>query len=82
MQAIEVKYHGPTSNRPARYTARCDAGSLTLSRHCEALARKSGGFPCAWIVASKLCEKLGWTDDFVGGELKHSWVFVFKTGVL
>lgn len=57
MQAIVVKYLGPTNCRGSRYKATAQAGSITLEADprlgLEANAKRA---------AAALREKLGWTD--------------------
>jgi hypothetical protein len=77
MQAILVKYYGPTNTRGTRLTARAEAGSVTLPReyglNVDDDARR---------VAAALCEKFGWNaDNLVGGGLPNGdRVFVFAGG--
>jgi hypothetical protein len=57
MQAIVTKYHGPTDKRGSRLSAKCQAGSMSVSytftnddeQHHE--------------LAVQLATRLGWTDD-------------------
>lgn len=70
MQAILVKYLGPTNSRPSRYKASCQAGSITIS--------KSYGRNDAADAALALCTKLGWEGDLIEGGLPNGdAVFVF-----
>lgn len=78
MQAILVKYLGPTNTRPSRFKASCASGSLTLPMDyafdCDGNARKA---------AEALCEKLGWLTPnhgrLISGALPSGdTVFVFE----
>ena len=74
MQAILVKYHGPTNTRGTRLTARAEAGRITLPREYALNVDED-----ARRVAVALCEKLGWNaESLVGGGLPNGdRVFVF-----
>lgn len=74
MQAITVKYIGPTDMRGSRLKATAEAGSITVDidhgmpqdlRHSDA--------------AMRLCAKLGWSGELVQGTLSdgRTSVFVF-----
>ena len=74
MQAILVKYHGPTDTRGTRLTARAEAGRITLPRDYALNVDED-----ARRAAVVLCEKLGWNaESLVGGGLPNGdRVFVF-----
>ena len=77
MQAIEVKYIGPTNTKPSRLKASCAAGSVTISYPYDL-----SGDALFRSAADALCAKLGWTDDayptLYGGQLANgNYVFVF-----
>lgn len=61
MQAIVVKYLGPTNSRGSRLKAYADAGSITISYPYE-LNREDGYLK----AAEALREKLGWTGEHYG----------------
>ncbi len=62
MQAIRVKFLGPTNNRGSRYKATCDAGSITVS--ADYSLNYSANHDRA---ANALIEKLGWKEpDYKG----------------
>jgi hypothetical protein len=81
MQAIIVRYHGPTNTKPSRYTASCPQGRVTVPYDYgdKYLERN---------VAEMLCRKLqkladdpgSWPiDKMVGGTLPNGdTVFVFN----
>jgi hypothetical protein len=81
MQAIQVKFLGPTNIRGSRYKATCASGSITLgvdhALHLEQNAARA---------AVALCNKLGWSglpygdELIVGGLPNGSYVFVFAHG--
>lgn len=76
MKAISTKYLGATNTKPARIKAyTVDNNSLTLSRH---LFDELDGEELHKIVACRLCAKMGWSTDLLGGGTKEGWVFVFK----
>jgi hypothetical protein len=68
MQAILVRYTPPTKTRSGRYTARANAGRITVTagkipHDCNEPAR---------FAAEALCKKFGWNDgrgDLIGGTL-------------
>lgn len=74
MQAILVKYHGPTNTRGTRLTARAEAGRITVPRDYALNVDED-----ARRAAVALCEKLGWNaESLVGGGLPNGdRVFVF-----
>lgn len=57
MQAIVVKYLGPTNCRGSRYKATAQAGSITLDADM-----RYGPEENAKLAATALREKFGWTD--------------------
>ena len=72
MQAIQTRYLPATDTRGSRIKAWCSAGSVTISYPHElsgqAVYRKA---------AETLAAKFGWTDRYLGGQLKnHDYVFV------
>ena len=80
MQAITVRYLGPTNHKPARIVATTPGGGrLLVSRHkfdahndIEDAARE---------VAAQLARNLGWAPCTIeGGSTKDAWVFVMLTG--
>jgi hypothetical protein len=77
MQAILVKYYGPTNTRGTRLTARAEAGSVTLQREYALNVDED-----ARRVAAALCSTFGWNaDNLVGGGLPNGdRVFVFAGG--
>lgn len=75
MKAIKTQYHGPTDRRGSRISASTgekgqriflsEWGSLTVSQGMA-------------LAADKLCEKMGWPRDMVGGGFPDGsmvWVF-------
>ena len=79
MQAILTKYHGPTNSKGSRISAKCDAGSVTISYPHEL-----SGEAVYRAAADALVKKLGWTTDkgypeMVCGGLPNQagYVFVF-----
>jgi hypothetical protein len=79
MQAIIVKYIGPTNTRGSRLKAYADAGSVTISYPHE--LNREDGYRKA---AEALRTKLGWTGehygDLVSGGLPKNGGTVFVFG--
>jgi hypothetical protein len=55
MQAITVKYLGPTDTKDARYSAKCDAGSIIVG-YDHGLNTTDN----VKAAVKALCDKLGW----------------------
>lgn len=75
MQAIITKYHGPTNTKGSRITAKCDAGSVTISYPHEL-----SGDAVYRAAADALVKKLGWDHgELACGGLPDNggYVFVF-----
>lgn len=72
MQAIIVKYHGPTDTKGARMSARCDAGRVTVPwDHALSIGDN------ARAACLALLSKIGWRGAYHGGSLPDgSWAFV------
>ena len=75
MQAIQVKFLGPTNFRGSRYKAWAQAGSVTLSS--DHALNPSGN---ARKAAEALATKLGWTygELIEGGLPNGDYVFTFN----
>lgn len=80
MQAIVVKFVGPTNTKPSRWKAVCQGGSLTVSKghFCDTDDNKD-----ARAVAMALVEKLKWNSAayghlIEGGLPNGDRVFVFS----
>ena len=72
LQAIQVKYLGPTNYRGSRYKATAAAGSVTVS--ADDVLSTEGNVIAA---AHALCDKFGWSKDMVYGQLADgTYVFV------
>jgi len=72
LQAIHVKYHGPTNTRGGRYTARCASGSVTIDYDHD-----KGPSENAADAARMLAVKMGWENARIGGVMPDgSYVFV------
>jgi hypothetical protein len=71
MQAITVKFLGPTNHRGARYRAKCDAGSVTVPQDYAL-----NPYENALEAVRALLGKLEWGGKWVGGSLGGEWVFV------
>jgi hypothetical protein len=70
--AIETRFHGPTNTRPARVSARCDAGRIVLPWDYAL-----GGDGNHKAAAVALATRLGWSADMIGGSLPgsgYAWV--------
>ena len=88
MQAIEVKYLGPTNHKGTRYKAICDAGSKTYSAgHLDHWLYEhkvdTSDYNRSRLAAEFLRNSLGWTHPnygrMFGGSLKNgNYVFVFS----
>ncbi len=74
MQAITVRFRGPTNHNGARLIARCEAGRLTVgwdyALNCEDNYTRA---------AMALVRKLGWVDRLGYFECS-GWVYVFLPG--
>lgn len=80
MQAIQVKYMGPTEGRGARIKAWCEAGSVTISREYSVDIKDSYK-----AAAIELCRKLEWNGMLAHGGLKDGtevFVFVIPRGTI
>ena len=79
MQAIHVKYFGPTNTKGSRIKAFCERGSITIPYPHEL-----SGLDCYWEAASRLIEKFcdeakkeygtqidknPWNGNWEGGQL-------------
>jgi len=58
MQAIITKYHGPTDKRGSRISAKCQAGTVSVSYDSGLNDDEQHH-----ALAVKLATKLGWMDD-------------------
>ena len=67
MQAIEVKYLGPTNSKGSRFKATASGGSVTISRD-YALDTNMNEL----AAATALFEKLGWDESFKSLSLEQS----------
>lgn len=65
-QAIVTTFHGPTNRRPARITARVEAGSVTLS--CDLSLNADGNHDAACVA---LLRKMGWKGTWSRGWLDN-----------
>lgn len=76
MQAISVKYLGPTNHRGARMVARCEAGSLTMPWDYGVSVERNAVAACEALLA-----KLGWEGAYYGGLLPGgTWAFCTDAG--
>lgn len=76
MQAISVKFNGPTNTRGAAWTATTTAKTVRVAQDYEL-----DPFQNAARAALMLCEQLGWAGILHGGTLKDGrHVFVFDNG--
>lgn len=74
MKAIECKYIGPSNVKGSRIKAYdCDNNSVTIGYPHEL-----SGEEVYKAAAIKLCEKMKWSTDLIGGGTKNGYVFVFK----
>lgn len=67
MQAIEVKYLGPTNSNDSRFKATAPGGSITISRD-YALDTNMNEL----VAATALFEKMGWNESFKSLSLEQS----------
>lgn len=70
-QAITTKYIGPTNYRGSRVKASASAGSVTLD--WDSAMNLDGNHAAA---AQALCDKYGWTGEYVMGGTETGYVFV------
>jgi len=74
MKAIITKYLGATNTKGSRIKASdSDRNSITISYPYEL-----SGEAVFKAAAVKLCEKMNWSTDLLGGGTKEGYVFVFK----
>ena len=74
MKAIITKYLSATNNKGSRIKAYdCDKNSVTIGYPHEL-----SGEAVYKLAAVKLCEKMGWDTDLVGGGLDNGYAFCFK----
>lgn len=75
MQAIITKYYGATNTRPSKIVAKSASGlKVSCNYDHEYTADRNHE-----LAAKKLCAKLGWTNDLIGGGLSNSsevWVMI------
>ena len=73
-QAIVTRYHGPTTTRGSRVSARCAGGRLSVG-YDHALNASADHA----AAAAALAAKLGWTGRMIGGGMPDGTgsVFVF-----
>lgn len=70
MQAIIVKYLGPTNTKPSRYKASCAAGSVILSYDYNGNGEDQ--------AAVAMCTKMGWAGELVKGQIPNGdYVYTF-----
>lgn len=64
MQAILVKFIGPSNTKPSRWSVSCQAGRMIVSKghFCDTNDDRD-----ARMAALALCEKLGWDVARYGG---------------
>jgi hypothetical protein len=76
MQAIRTRYHGPTNSRCSRISAKCEAGSISVS-YDHAL-NIDGNHKAA---CDALRKKLGWMTEYykpmIGGVFDGDYYWVF-----
>lgn len=78
MQAIQVKFLGPTNSKGSRRKAWCDAGQITVSTDFALNSEDNARKAC-----EALRDKLGWHKphhgDMIAGSLPNGdYVFVFS----
>ncbi len=71
-QAITTKYIGPTNYRGSRVKATASAGSVTLEWDDELNTSANHA-----SVAQALCNKFGWTGEYVMGGTETGYVFFY-----
>ena len=73
-QAIKTVFFGPTNHREPRVKATADAGTITVNWD-DSIGVEANHL----LAARKLCKKLDWNCDLIGGMLPivdDSYVFV------
>lgn len=77
MQAITVKFYGPTNATGSKYVARSASGVSASVQSDDALSADANRD----AAALALCKKLGWSGSMVSGGLnsKGDTVYVFVT---
>lgn len=73
MKAIITKYHGPTNCKGSRITASDSGGNKVTIGYPYELS----GEEVYRAAAVKLCEKMKWDTNLLGGSTKDGYVFVF-----
>ncbi len=72
-QSIIVRFHGPTDSRGSRYSARCEAGRVSVEADDGLSATKNRE-----AAFQKLARRLTWTGWWVEGSLPDgAAVFVY-----
>ncbi len=76
MQAITVKYIGPSNTKPSRLKATAANGhSVTVPYSLPDETADWQGYNRAALA---LCEKLGWTGEMIAGAIDNgAYVYVF-----
>ena len=75
IQAILVRFHGPSQFRGSRVTAMCQAKTITKSRVYEL-----NDYANAQKIVSELCKTLDWHGKLHCGITRlGEYVFVFET---
>ena len=76
MQAITVKYMGPTTHRGARMRASCEAGSIIVPWDYAQNPERNAVAACEALLA-----KLRWDGTYFGGLLPSgAWAFCTDAG--
>lgn len=74
MKAIRTRYSGPTNTKPSKITATDSDGNRVTMSYSTA---EDHGDPHEY-VAYKLMEKMGWSNQLVGGGFGHDeyWTMI------
>ena len=73
MQTITTKFIGATNYRGERIKATSESGiSATVDYDYSGRA-----IDCHWEAVKALCEKLDWEGNFIAGNTKNGYVWVF-----
>ena len=74
MKAIITKYLEATNSKGSRIKAYdCDKNSVTIGYPHEL-----SGEDVYRLAAVRLCQKMGWDTDLIGGGIDNGYVFCFK----
>ena len=78
MKAIRTRYIGATYQKPSRVSAIADGNNRIIIDWDNSLDTPEAHKK----AAQALCNKMGWPQDIVGGELKGDYVWCFTSDLI